>query len=119
MYENINSMLLEKLIRYVTEPLYTCSQVNVLNESMVLRYNLYECERRLFEILSYSERRSVHVNMENFPWKEMEELMGDKINVAIVLSNNISDWNIRNKQHDAPSIFKKYILQKQAFFLHS
>lgn len=112
-------MLLEKLKRYVTEPLYTCSQVNILNESMVLRYNLYECERRLFEILSYSEGRSIHVDIENFPWEEMEELMGDKIDVAIVLSNNISYWNIKNKQHDVPSIFKRYILQKQAFFLHT
>jgi hypothetical protein len=107
-------MLLQRLHNYVTEPLYnTGCYVN--DEYTILKFALTESQKRILDVLSLGNSYRVHVHMENFPWREFEELLGEHLVYALRMSKKrVSHANLRNELYPT-CIFDLYIQKYNSF----
>jgi predicted component of type VI protein secretion system len=77
-------MILERLRRHVVDPLYNNHSYSG-QENIVLDYAIAQCDRRARSVLSMVIQRDVHPHMEGFPWRELEELMGEHMSRAVYM----------------------------------
>ena len=107
-------MILQRLHNYVTEPLYNTG-CYVSDEYTVLKYALTESQKRILDVLSLGNSYRVHVSMENFPWREFEELLGDHLIYALRMSKKRASQACMRNEIYSPCIFDLYIQKYNSF----
>lgn len=100
-------MILDRLRRYAVEPLYQ-NMCYTDRPEVVIPYALAESEKRILRILSIGQERELHARMETFPWREMEELMGEHISHALRVAEKRREIGISMNIEYTPSIFDMY-----------
>lgn len=109
-------MFLEQLRRHVVEPLY--QNMCYTNDAfIVLEYSLAECEKRILAVLSMGQSGSIHIYMERFPWRELEELLGEHLSCALEKTRRKEMLAISLGKICMPNIFSQYIRHKRRMFL--
>lgn len=107
-------MLLERLRRYVIEPLYQ----NLCyggEEYSVLRYSLRLCEQRAVEVLSVGLCRDLQPHMECFPWRELEELLGEHLERALRASRKMSELAAMRGEASPLGVMERYLRYRTSY----
>ena len=100
-------MILDRLRRYAVEPLYH-NMCYTDRPEVVIPYALAESEKRILRILSIGQERELYARMEAFPWREMEELLGEHMYHAIRVADKRKEIGVSMNIEYSPSIFDMY-----------
>lgn len=98
---------MERLRRHAVEPLYH-NLCYTDRPEVVIPYSLEESEKRILRILSMGQNRQLHALMENFPWAEFEELLGEHIGHALGIARRRVQMITSVGGYLAPNIFDMY-----------
>jgi len=104
-------MLMERLRRYAVEPLYH-NLCYTDRQEVVIPYALEESEKRILSILSMGQNRQLHARMEGFPWRELEELMGEHMPHALRIARMRPQLLASLGRECLPNIFDVYERQR-------
>lgn len=107
-------MLLERLRRYVSEPLYHNLSYTG-DEFLVLRYSLNLLERRITEVLSVGMLRDLQPYMECFPWQELEELLGEHLERALRASQRLFELAAARGETPPQGVLGRYLGYRSSY----